>query len=107
MDALEKARADVEKGARAAAFRDSEFGKQLIGWYNLEIRRLTNMLVEDADLDADNVKRAAVRGELQAYLLLAKKLNFIDTKAQAGRIVLDENGESALEDDEEAPHAGK
>lgn len=88
---LDRKRADVEKAAVIQQFADTDFGKLTIEWLNEEVKTLSTRLYEDDSLDNDNVARARIRGQLNAYQLIGKKMNIAKAKAQAAQIILSQN----------------
>lgn len=92
MDDIEKLKIRVAKAALVNNFQESEFGLTVIGWLNQEVSRLTNQLADDDELDSDNVKRASVRGELKAYRLIGKQMNFVKIRAVGAEQTLQDNG---------------
>lgn len=90
-DFLARKRADVEAQAEAVQFRETDFGKTMISWYNAEIKRLTEQLINDPELEADLAKNNLVKGELRAYMLIVTKLRLIEAKGNAAQAVLAEN----------------
>lgn len=89
---LDLQRQRLAEAAVVTEFEASEMGRLHIQWLNAEIYRLTEVLVNDESLDADNVKRAAVRGELTAYRTIANKLNLAKVKAVQAKRTLEANG---------------
>lgn len=91
-DNIDMQRQRLTEAAVVAGFEASDIGRLYIQWLNAEIYRLTESLVNDASLDLDNVKRAAVRGELTAYRTIANKLNLTKVKAIQAKRTLEANG---------------
>lgn len=87
-DFLAKKRLDVEKQAEAVQFLETSFGKTMVEWYNAEIKRLTEQLINDKDLDESLPQTNAVKGELRAYLLIVNKLKLTNAKGNAAQAVL-------------------
>lgn len=83
MDDVSKWKAKVTKAALVEEFQLSDIGRTIIQWLNAEVYRLTSQLANDDELDTDNVRRAAVRGELKAYRLIGEKMNM--TKLQGNQ----------------------
>lgn len=85
---LAKKRLEVEKQAEAVQFLDTDFGKTMVEWYNAEIKRLTDMLINGKDLDESLPKINLVKGELRAYLLIVDKLKLTNARGNAAQRVL-------------------
>lgn len=92
MDDVNKWRKKVEESNAVKDFESNPVGQLIIKWLNTEIYRLTNELVNNDELDTDNAKRSAVRGELKAYQLIGKKLALSKLEGKSARATLEANG---------------
>jgi len=92
MNDVDKWKAKVSKAALVEDFQLTSIGKTIIQWLNAEVYRLTSQLAEDDELDTDNVRRAAVRGELKAYRLIGEKMNMTKLQGKQASATLVDNG---------------
>lgn len=92
MDDVEKWKSKVAKAAQVEEFESTGIGKTIIGWLNAEIIRLTDTLVNDDEMDTNEAKRAAVRGELKAYRLIGEKMNLTKLSGKQASNTLIANG---------------
>lgn len=101
MDDVEKWKAKVAKAAQIEEFEATGMGRTIIGWLNAEIIRLTDLLVNDDEMDTNEAKRSAVRGELKAYRLIGEKMNLTKLSGKQASNTLIANGitEEAVTDE--------
>lgn len=98
MDDVEKWKAKVEKAAQVEEFEGTGMGRTIISWLNAEIMRLTDKLVNDDELDTNDAKRAAIRGELKAYRLIGERMRLTKLSGKQAKDTLEANGIEDRED---------
>jgi len=103
MNDVDKWKAKVAKAVLVEDFQETGIGKEIIQWLNAEIISLTNKLVDDEELDTNDVKRAAVRGELKAYRLIGTKLNLTKISGKQAKATLEANNITSDEVDPRTP----
>lgn len=91
MDDVSKWRKKIDDSNIVEQFEATGQGQLIIKWLNAEVYRLTGELVNNDELDTDNAKRAAVRGELKAYQLIGKKLGLTKMEGKSARATLEAN----------------
>lgn len=88
MNDVDKWREKVAKAVLVEEFQETGIGQTIVKWLNAEIYRLAGRLADDDELDADNIKRAGVRGELKAYRLIGDKMNMTKLQGKQARNTL-------------------
>jgi len=96
-------KAKVAKAALVEDFQATGMGKTIIQWLNAEVSRLTNILVDDDELDTNEVKRALIKGELKAYRLIGKQMNIAKLQGKQAKATLQANDIPEEEVDHRSP----